>query len=277
MVFLDPLGLEKYFETFEMRDFLRHSRQMKYFLLLSLFIVPTSALAIKFADPVRVGIPAGLAPPLVFDEDPAKLRGIVPEYVQALAEILDVKVRQEILTRYRLEPFLLKGEMDILCYTSQSWSSQKGALQYSRPLFTKYEVLLGKAPLPKEPKDLQDLKGQRIGTILQYVYPLLKPLFDGQILIREDGPTEESNLKKLKAGRISYIVTDEIFVDYFKIKNPDFENGQERLRLQKYPVECAIGPKSKISLKDLNSAIEELQKNGKLRSIFKKYGVQYTP
>lgn len=253
---------------------MRHGREMKYFLILQLVLIPMSSFAIKISDPVIFGIPAGLAPPLVFDEDPANIKGIVPDYIKALAEILGVRMKSEILTRYRLEPFLIKGELDILCYTSRVWSTQEKALQWSRPLFAKHEVLLGKKPIPK---NLDDLKGNRIGTMLQYIYPRLTPYFEKKILLREDGPTEELNLKKLMAGRISYIVTDEIYIEYFKIKNPSFENGKERLKLQKYPVECSLGPKSKVSLNDLNSAIEQLQKTGKFRSIFKKYGVQYTP
>lgn len=253
---------------------MRHGNEMKYFLILQLVLFPVCSFAIKISDSVVAGIPAGLAPPLVFDEDPSNIKGILPDYIQALAEILGVSIKSEVLTRYRLEPFLLKGDLDILCYTSRVWSSQEKALQWSQPLFSKHEVLLGKKPLPK---NLEDLKGQRIGTMLQYVYPRLTPYFDKKILIREDGPTEELNLKKLMAGRIDYIVTDEIYIDYFKTKNPQFEKGQERLKLQKYPVECSLGPKSKVSLKDLNSAIEQLQKSGKLRNIFKKYGVQYSP
>lgn len=247
---------------------------MKYFLILQLVLIPMSTFAIKVSEPVNIGIPAGLAPPLVFDEDPANIKGIVPDYIKALGEALGARMKSEILTRYRLEPFLLKGDLDILCYTSRVWSSQEKDLQWSQPLFTKHEVLLGKKPIPK---NLDDLKGSRIGTMLQYVYPRLNPYFEKKILIREDGPTEELNLKKLMAGRISYIVTDEIYIEYFKIKNPNFEDGKERLKLQKYPVECSLGPKSKVTLKDLNSAIDQLQKSGKLRSIFKKYGVHYSP
>jgi len=253
---------------------LRHGREMKYFLLLQLVLFPISSFAIKVSEPVIAGIPAGLAPPLVFDEDLANLRGIVPDYMQALAEILGVSIKSEVLTRYRLEPFLLKGDLDILCYTSRVWATQEKALQWSQPLFSKSEVLLGKKPLPK---NIEDLKGQRVGTMLQYIYPRLTRYFDKKILIREDGPTEELNLKKLLAGRILYIVTDELYIDYFKTKNPKIESGRERLKIQKYPVECSLGPKSKVTLKDLNSAIEQLQKTGKLRTIFKKYGVQYSP
>ncbi|WII73574.1 transporter substrate-binding domain-containing protein [Bdellovibrio sp. 22V] len=222
---------------------------------------------------LRGGVPAGLAAPLLFEEkDPTHLVGLVPDYINALAEELGMKSSLSLVTRYRLDDYLLKGQMDMLCYTSTVWASNKDQLDFSIPIFTKREVIIGPAPMPKR---YQDLQGKTIGAMLQYVYPKLDPLFAAKKINREDAPREEANLMKLLNGRLSYIVTDEIFLDYFKTKHPEIEKGRERMFLQEYPISCSISRKGRVKVKDLNAAIERLKTNGKLEKIFKKYGSSF--
>ncbi|MEK2647220.1 substrate-binding periplasmic protein [Bdellovibrio sp. BCCA] len=224
-----------------------------------------------FADEtaLRGGLPAGLAPPLLYSGKVGETKGLVADYTVALAEAMGRKAELSLITRYRLDGYLLKGQMDVLCYTSKAWASNQDALDFSKPLFTKREVILGPAPMPKK---VSDLKGKTIGTILQYVYPKLDPLFESKQLKREDSPSEEANLKKLLHGRLSYVVTDELFIDYFKLENPKFEINRERLFMQEYPVVCSISRKGRVTEKELNAAIDKIKANGKLEAIFKKYG-----
>jgi len=217
----------------------------------------------------RVAIPAGLAPPLLFEGKPGEYKGLVAEYSEALAQAMGRKSELSLVTRYRLDGYLLSGKMDALCYTSKAWASNQNKLDFSKPLFLKREVIIGPAPMPKT---LKDLEGRTIGTMLQYVYPKLDPLFESKKLIREDSLSEEANLKKLLNGRIHYVVTDEIFIDYFGVENPRINRKRDRLFMQEYPIACSISRKGHITVKELNAAIDELHASGKLESMFKKYG-----
>jgi ABC-type amino acid transport/signal transduction systems, periplasmic component/domain len=219
---------------------------------------------------LRGAVPAGLAAPLYFEGKPGEVAGLVGEYTSALIESLGKKSLISIVTRDRSYEYLQRGQLDLLCYTSPVWGGETQPLKFSKPLFTKREVLIGPTPMPKK---ITALKDKNIGTILQYIYPKLDPLFKENQLHREDGISEESNLRKLLNNRISYIVTDEIFLDYFKVEHPKVELDRERLHLQDYPITCSFSSNGRIKEKDLNAAIDELKQTGKLENIFRKYGV----
>lgn len=241
---------------------------MRFVLLAFSFLFTVNVFA-EDKPEARIGIPAGLAPPLLFDGKPQEIKGLVADYSAALAEALGRKSSFSIITRYRLDSYLLKGQVDMMCYTSKVWASSQDQLDFSKTLFMKREVVIGPAPMPKK---ITDLKYKTIGTMLQYVYPKLDPLFESKQLKREDSLSEEANLKKLLNGRIRYVVTDEIFLDYFKLENPNIDKNRERLFMQEYPIACSISRKGRIKEKELNEAIDKIKADGKLEAIFKKYG-----
>ncbi|WP_413586819.1 substrate-binding periplasmic protein [Bdellovibrio sp. HCB274] len=217
---------------------------------------------------IRVAIPAGFAPPLIF-ENPGKMEGLVVDYVNALAEAMGRKATYSIVTRYRLVGYLLKGQVDVLCYTSSKWDKNTDTMDFSKTIFTKREVIVGPAPMPKK---IADLKGKTIGAMLQYVYPILDPYFKSGKIKREDSFSEHANLKKLMSGRIQYVVTDQIFLDYFRMENPMIMKNRETIFLEEYPISCSISRQGRVKKKDLDRAIDEIKRSGKLEALFKKYG-----
>jgi polar amino acid transport system substrate-binding protein len=218
--------------------------------------------------PVRVAIPAGLPPPLLFEKE-EELTGIVPEYSRALIDILGRQGTLSLVPRNRLVKYLHQGAIDFLCYTSYAWTNEKDTYNWSEALFVKRELILGPTPMPKE---ISGLKGKTIGTMLAYVYPKLDKMFKDGDLIREDGPTEEANLLKLREKHIEYLIVDEVFLNFYKKKNPDIEKGRDRLFLSEYSVSCSLSKKSRVTVKELNKAIAKLKSSGKLRDIFDKHG-----
>ncbi len=219
---------------------------------------------------VRGAIPEGLGAPLLFVEEHSKLKGIVPAYTEALIKALGKEGSLTLLTRYRLQSYLEEGKVDFLCYTSRAWAEDKDEVDWSKTLFMKKEVILGPAPMPKE---VTGLDGKTIGTILNYRYPRLDALFASKHLIREDSSSEDANLNKILKGRISYVVTDEIFLDYYKTRHSSVEKNRDRLFMQEYPIACSVSRKGRVPAKDLNKAIDLIKANGVLKAIFKKYGV----
>lgn len=218
--------------------------------------------------PVRAAVPAGLPPPLLFEKE-EELTGIVPEYTRALVDILGHKGTLSLLPRNRLIKYLHRGSVDFLCYTSYAWADEKDTYNWADTLFMKREFILGPAPMPK---DFSGLKGKTIGTMLAYFYPKLDKMFKDGSLIREDGPSEEANLVKLRQNHIEYLIVDEVFLNYYKKQNPDIEKGRERLSLGEYPVSCSLSKKGRVTVKELNKAIAKLKSSGKLQEIFDKYG-----
>ncbi|WP_148278930.1 substrate-binding periplasmic protein [Bdellovibrio bacteriovorus] len=238
--------------------------------LLLIFFVLTISLCAQAEDKmiIRASIPAGLAPPLLIEKGDKK-EGLIVDYTNALAEILGRKAQFSVVTRYRLLGYLLKGQMDILCYTSPLWDSSQDKMDFSKTLFIKREIVIGQAPMPKT---VEGLKGKTLGTMLQYVYPTLDPYFSTGKINREDNVSEEANLKKLLHGRIQYVVTDQIFLDYFRLKNPDITKNRQTIFLKDYPIICSTSRLGRVTKKDLDNAITKLKSSGKLELLFKKYG-----
>ncbi|QLY24727.1 ABC transporter substrate-binding protein [Bdellovibrio sp. KM01] len=240
-----------------------------------LFFLIFASVAVKAAstdkNEIRTAIPAGLAPPLLIEKK-GKIEGLVVDYVRALAEVMKRRTTFSVVTRYRLDSYLLKGQTDVLCYTSTLWASNQSNLDFSKTLFLKREIVVGPSPMPKT---VEGLKGKTIGTMLQYVYPRLDPYFASKKIIRDDNTSEEANLKKLLHNRISYVVTDQLFLDYFRMENPDIVKNRQAMFLKDYPISCSISRQGKVSKKDLDHAIDEVKRSGKMEQLFEKYGSTY--
>jgi polar amino acid transport system substrate-binding protein len=245
---------------------------MKLLHVLSFFILILSLSARATTKPeIRAAVPAGLAPPLLI-ETKGKVEGLVVDYVKALAEAMGRTANFSVVTRYRLNSYMLKGQMDVLCYTSTIWDDGVKKLDFSKTLFTKREIIIGPSPMPKK---IGALQGKTIGTMLQYIYPALDPYFASGKILREDSLSEEGNLKKLLNGRIHYVVTDQIFFDYFRLENPSIAKNREGLFLRDYPIVCSISRKGRMTKKVLDKAIDDIKASGKLKALFKKYGSTY--
>jgi polar amino acid transport system substrate-binding protein len=222
---------------------------------------------------VQLAIPANLPPPLLYEKG-GELTGIVSEYSMLLVEFLGRKGIVTVLPRNRLASYLIKGTVDFLCYTNKDWTDERDSLLWANPLFIKREVILGPSPMPKQ---LIELKGKIIGTMLGYLYPKLDEHFRNKVIYREDGPNEESNLNKLLNAHIEYIITDEIYLDHYKKKHPNIDMGRERLPLQQYPITCSLSKNGSVTVQELNKAIGKLKASKKLEGIFSKYGVSFHP
>ncbi|MEK2690388.1 substrate-binding periplasmic protein [Bdellovibrio sp. GT3] len=235
-------------------------------------LVFSSMAAMANTGALNTVVPDGMAAPLLNEQKSGEVEGIIADYNRALFRILKRDGNVSVMTRYRLQEYLLNGKVDYICYASKVWVEDTEKFIWTKPLFTKREVLLGPTPMPKDPKKL---KGKTIGTILGYVYPKLDPLFQSKWLQREDASSEFSNLNKLRYGRVKYVVTDEIFIEYYNFLNKDqsLDEGRQRIPLQKYDVSCLISRKSSLTVQELNRAISKLKSSGELKKIFKKYGV----
>jgi ABC-type amino acid transport substrate-binding protein len=64
------------------------------------------------------------------------------------------------------------------------------------------------------PDRVGDLRQGRIGTVLGYIYPELSALADRPAVSRDDAPDDETNFRKLLAGRTDYLLTHALFLDH---------------------------------------------------------------
>jgi polar amino acid transport system substrate-binding protein len=119
---------------------------------------------------------------------------------------------------------------------------------------------------------LADLRGEMVGMILGYSYG--KEFDENEFLKKDVSSTNELLLKKLNLGRYRFVVSDEHVINYVarQAGQPALEiilnlnNNPQYLGFSK-----AIGTRGKDLAKRFSQAIRDLQQDGTLDKIRKKY------
>lgn len=201
------------------------------------------------------------------DIEGAHLRGgIHYELAQALARKLDRQLVTHVLPRKRIAMALESGQGDLLCLYLPQWLP--GRYQWSQPFFPQTELLVTALQAPA-PQSLSDLAGQPIGTVLGYRYPELE-LALGTAFRRADVGSNALNLRKLGAGRISYVATIKLFYDY-RLRQGEKLRVPPPLEIKRYLTRCALSQNSKVPLADVDNAIGELLSEGTIARILSNY------
>lgn len=196
-------------------------------------------------------------------------QGITAEYLQALAKELNRDIEILVLPKFRIKEYYQKNRIDLNCYTSRAWAHVSDEEVYwSEPLFTSTNLIVSNtAP----PKSLEQLLGQRIGTVLKYNYPALQERFASGKLIRDDSPNEEANLQKLESARFNYALAETVHLAYYLKHHKNSKIQSQGLVVEEVPVHCWLRRDSPLKIVDLNRAIAAIKSNGTLEKIFKKY------
>jgi ABC-type amino acid transport substrate-binding protein len=213
--------------------------------------------------------------------EPAELRFVVknedlpmpnPAAVQRFQELLGAalahnmgrKVRFIGLPRKRMAAALAAGEGDILCGYTPDW--MPGALEWSHPFIPVGDVLLSSANVPA-PTRLEELKGKRIGTVLGFSYPDVEKKL-GADFLRDDAPSSPLSLRKWTLGRSDYVLAPRSTVDKM-IAAGAMPPGFHTLPVNEIKTMCAVPQHGNVSLKELNSAIDALEKSGEMARLLK--------
>lgn len=152
------------------------------------------------------------SPPLrYFDQANQQYRGLVIDYLQALALELETEILFEPMVWEEALKTLENGDSDI-CDMYPSKERERIYL-FSDPIYYQRGIIL----VPKDDNSIQnmmDLKGKTVGIQTgDYVYEFLKNAVDG-INYSFDQDYEE-NLNKLVEGKVDAIVGDEPVISYF--------------------------------------------------------------
>jgi len=186
----------------------------------------------------------------------------------ALAEKLGRAVRFRVLPRKRMVDELLQGrEADMVCGYLPDWLP--GVTAWSRPFLPDEQWLLSDRSVPA-PRGLAELSGQRIGTVLGFVYPEVQQQL-GPAFVREDAPDAGANLRKLSLGRMHHAVVGRLQFDY-QVRQGGYKMDlHPPLVISSYLSQCALSRRSSVTLVELNKAITALQAEGGVQRILAKY------
>lgn len=239
-------------------------------LYLLILLTPVIAMAEPVAiGKVYLGIPMETSMPFLELENemskPKIKRGLLQDFGIALFQEMGLTPVWVLLPKKRAAPDLISGEVSLICYTHPKWLPVvHNQVLWSKDIATNtnFIVSLGKKRVSK----IEELYGQRVGGIVNFYYPTLDPLFEKGLIIKESGPNNISNIQKLIHGRLDYLVLSNMEFDYHHKTYPQIV--ADNLGLDTIRVKCAVSKKSKVSLEQVDKAIDALNKKGILKKIF---------
>jgi polar amino acid transport system substrate-binding protein len=171
------------------------------------------------------------------------------------------------LPRKRIVRALENGEADVLCSYVPEWLT--GSFEWSQPFIPIVEVLIADLSVER-PREIADLAGKPIGTVLGYSHPeMLTLLGDG--FVRADGPSTEANFRKLAAGRIKYALTGKSFLEW-RLRQGDLGlTLHPPMVVKSYMGQCAVSPKGRARLADVDRAIGKMLRDGSVNAVVARY------
>ncbi len=171
------------------------------------------------------------------------------------------------LPRKRIVRALADGKADVLCSYVPEWLD--GSFHWTQAFIPIVEVLIADRSVER-PRDIADLAGKPIGTVLGYSHPEMLELL-GEGFVRADGPSTEANFRKVAAGRIKYALTGKSFLEW-RIKQGDMPLLlHPPLVVKSYMGQCAVSPKGRAKLADVDHAIGHMLRDGTVNAIVARY------
>jgi polar amino acid transport system substrate-binding protein len=235
--------------------------------LLLLLSLGTLALPSRAASDMTFLVDTGTEMPMARFKGWQLNGGIHYDIGQALAKASGRHARFLTLPRQRMVSALETGKADVICGYIPEWIN--GEFHWSQPFLPTVEVLLTSAA-SERPRKLADVSGQMIGTVLGYRHPELERAL-GAGFLRDDGPTTEASLRKLSVGRMRHAVTSE-YIYHYRLKQRDPPiTVHEPLVIKRYMTQCAVSPKGKVTVAEVNAAITQLMRNGTVSEILANY------
>lgn len=178
-------------------------------------------------------------PYAIFDAAGNLKAGLSKDIIDELGRRLQLSVGYLNLPRSRVEPWLLSGEADIACFLSPDWVSEPDQLSWTAPLFTTQQLLVRRKGTEMITA-VQHLVGKRVGTTRGFTYPELEQVFRLGDVIRDDAHSLESNLIRLKQGRLDVVMTVDLSFHYYLQTTRDDSFIADPLWSEAPAVYCAI-------------------------------------
>ncbi|WP_373999656.1 substrate-binding periplasmic protein [Bdellovibrio bacteriovorus] len=244
---------------------------MKLGVILSVVLFSCCVFA-KEKQVLRYGVNSNYAMPLLgvtrLPQGQVLQEGVLKDLGEALAKELKREPQFILLPKIRVAENLKQGSIDVLCHLNEVWQPAiKNDVYWSDDLYESRNLIVHIDSKPI--KSISDLYGARVGTVLNFIYQNLDPYFAKKQILREDAPTNESNIQKILKGRIDYLVMSNLEFDFYKRIYPTLDAVD--LSMDSVQTKCALSKKSSISPESFEKAIQTIQRNGVLRKILKSY------
>jgi polar amino acid transport system substrate-binding protein len=236
----------------------------------SLLLAGLASPCVARADeaPLHVLVDGSIEMPQAQFKDGRPVDGLQYLLALELGQRLGRAVRFRLVPRRRIAQLLDQGqEADLICNYIPGWLP--GPLQWSRPYLDDADMLVTATRRPP-PAQLQDVAGQRIGTVSGFLYPETETAL-GSGFVRDDAPNLITNLRKLASGRIDYAIVGRVTFDYLQRRGEVPLELHPPLVIARLRTACALSPRSSLPLAQLDAALAALQADGGLARIIERF------
>ncbi|MGQ5524286.1 substrate-binding periplasmic protein [Chitinimonas sp. PSY-7] len=179
----------------------------------------------------------------------------------------------QVLSRKRLDPALIRGEVDMICYLTPAWTAIAAQLYWTDDIVPQTELVLVDRNRPGKIRNLDDLIGMRIGLIHGFHYPQLAPLITVGKLKPVYEKDHRSNYKLLEHNLVDAVVSTDLQTAYYLREMPASASniGLSDLVISVTPTQCAISKASKIPAKRVMDAVQQLKAQGAFEKLINRY------
>lgn len=217
---------------------------------------------------LHVLVDGSLEMPQAGIKDGRAVDGLQVHLAQEIAQRLGRTARFRLVPRRRMAQMLGEGqEADLACNYLPGWLP--GPLQWSRPYLDDADLLVTATRRPA-PARLQEVVGQRIGTVSGFLYPETETVL-GSNFQRDDAPNLITNMRKLASGRIDHAIVGRVTFDYLQRRGEIPLELHPPLVIARLRAACALSPRSPVSLAQLDAAIAAMQADGSLARIVERF------
>jgi polar amino acid transport system substrate-binding protein len=220
--------------------------------------------------PLRFAISDSWAMPMIRIEDGVATGGILFDLQQRLAEKVGRQADLLVLPRLRIAQMMTRSQLDVRCYVNPEWlKDSHHQYIWSVPFMLQRDLLVSR--INQSPVELEELQGERIGTVLGFVYPKLEPYFVSGQLQREDARTQDQVLAKLSAGRYAYAVSSELALNWVNRQQPDDKRLYPVSELAADAVSCIVRDQPDVPSMALLRAMVQMKQDGEFEQILARY------
>ncbi|VVN60364.1 hypothetical protein PS687_03716 [Pseudomonas fluorescens] len=221
--------------------------------------------------PLRFSVSDSWAMPMVQLENGRPTQGILYDVMLSLATQVGHPAQFHVLARARIAAAMEHGEIDVRCYVTQAWVDNfSGDYTWSLPLMVQRNVLVS-THIPTQAVSLTQLAPQAIGTVLNYRYATLDPLFASGQLTRDDARSEEQVLHKLVAGRFKYAVINEWILDRFNQNMPVGRRLHKVAVIDEQNLGCIVRNDPDVPVQRILRTLLKMKMSGEIDDIIQLY------
>lgn len=215
---------------------------------------------------LRFIAPTNNAMPIAGFEADVLVKGVVKDLSELLAARLGRRAVFKGLPSRRVSAALAAGEADAICFVLPEWLS--GDFNWTRGLIPDASLVAATLDAP-DLRDLHDLAGQPLGTVLGYAYPTLQAAL-GDKLKRADVTNMTTNLRRLAAGRVRYALVEKTALDYFLKHRPE---APVRIAwvVERFEARCAFSKSAVLPFAEVKQAVDRMVADGSVERLLARY------